>query len=66
MTGRRSSSKSAGAVALDLRYCDQLFDQSSRYRNLPRAIIMKQRGDLDEHRPIMEAVIGCDAVMRSI
>lgn len=42
-------------------YCDQLFDQSSRYRNLSRAIVMKERGDLDEHRPIMEAVIARDA-----
>lgn len=42
-------------------YCEQLFDQSDRYRNLSRLIIMRQRGDIDEHRAIMEAAIARDA-----
>ncbi len=38
-------------------YCDQLFDQSERYRNLSRSIVKALRGDNDEHRAIMDAVL---------
>ena len=38
-------------------YCEQLFDQADRYRNLARSIVMADRPDVDEHRPIMVAAI---------
>jgi GntR family carbon starvation induced transcriptional regulator len=38
-------------------YCEQLFDQADRYRNLSRSIVMRNRGDIDEHRPLMEVAI---------
>jgi GntR family transcriptional regulator, carbon starvation induced regulator len=42
-------------------YCEQLLDQSERYRNLSRSIIQAQRHDRDEHRDIFEAVIARNA-----
>jgi DNA-binding GntR family transcriptional regulator len=41
-------------------YCDQLFDQSERYRNLSRSIVKALRGDNEEHRAIMDAIIARD------
>ncbi len=41
-------------------FCEQLFDQSDRYRNLSRMIIMQNRADIDEHREILEAVMARD------
>lgn len=43
------------------RFCEQLFDQADRYRNLSRAIVMRSRGDIGEHRPVMEAAIARQA-----
>jgi GntR family carbon starvation induced transcriptional regulator len=42
-------------------YCEQLFDQADRYRNLSRSIIMRNRGVIDEHRPIMEEAMARNA-----
>ncbi len=42
-------------------YCEQLFDQSQRYRNLSRSIVRRLRGDDDEHRAIMDATIARNA-----
>ncbi len=38
-------------------YCEQLFDQADRYRNLSRSIIMRNRSDIDEHRALMELTL---------
>jgi DNA-binding GntR family transcriptional regulator len=38
-------------------YCEQLFDQSERYRNLSRTIAPDLRSDGDEHRSIFEAAL---------
>jgi GntR family transcriptional regulator, carbon starvation induced regulator len=38
-------------------YCEQLFDQADRYRNLSRSIVLRNRSDIDEHQPIMERAL---------
>jgi DNA-binding GntR family transcriptional regulator len=38
-------------------YCEQLFDQADRYRNLSRSIVLRDRSDIDEHQPIMERTL---------
>jgi GntR family carbon starvation induced transcriptional regulator len=38
-------------------YCEQLFDQADRYRNLSRSIVLRSRSDIDEHQPIMERAL---------
>jgi DNA-binding GntR family transcriptional regulator len=42
-------------------YCEQLFDQADRYRNISRSIILRSRSDIDEHQPIMERTLARDA-----
>jgi DNA-binding GntR family transcriptional regulator len=38
-------------------YCEQLFDQADRYRNLSRSIVMRKRSDIDEHRALMDLTL---------
>ena len=40
-----------------LRFCEQLYDQAYRYRQLAALSAHKQRGELDEHRAIFDAVM---------
>ena len=40
-----------------LGFCEQLYDQAYRYRQLAARSAYKQRGELDEHRAIFDAVI---------
>lgn len=44
--------------ALLLGFCDQLYDQAYRYRQLAARKAYKQRNELDEHRAIFDAVLG--------
>ena len=40
-----------------LGFCEQLYDQAYRYRQLAALSAYKQRGELDEHRAIFDAVM---------
>lgn len=41
-----------------LGFCEQLYDQAYRYRQLAAQKAYKRRNELDEHRAMFEAVIG--------
>ncbi|WP_249225666.1 FCD domain-containing protein [Tardiphaga alba] len=42
-------------------FCDQMFDAAERYRHAARIASSTNRGDLDEHRAIMEAAVARQA-----
>lgn len=44
-----------------LAYCDQLYDQNVRYRNLAGALSYPDRDPADEHEAILEATLKRDA-----
>lgn len=44
-----------------LRYCENLFDASNRYRFLARSVIGVEKGPSGDHKLIMEAAINRDA-----
>ena len=41
-----------------LGFCEQLYDQAYRYRQLAARKAYKRRNELDEHRAIFDAVLG--------
>jgi DNA-binding GntR family transcriptional regulator len=41
-----------------LGFCEQMYDQAYRYRQLAARKAYKQRNELDEHRAIFDAVLG--------
>ena len=44
-----------------LAFCEQLYDQAYRYRQLAVKTSYRQRDELQEHRGIVDAVVGADA-----
>jgi DNA-binding GntR family transcriptional regulator len=46
--------------ALLLGFCEQLYDQAYRYRQLAARKAYKRRNELDEHRAIFDAVMGAN------
>ncbi len=44
-----------------LGFCQQLVDQADRYRQLAAAVSYPKRNERDEHKALMEAVLGRDA-----
>lgn len=44
--------------ALLLGFCEQMYDQAYRYRQLAARKAYKKRNELDEHRAIFDAVLG--------